>query len=418
MTGPDVGRGRSIGPLLVASVGTTLAAFRVPGYSAFWLASASSGVGWAASLVAIGWIALQVSNSSFAVGLTLAARLAPALVLGIPFGALADRVDRRVTLVVVNAIASAGLVGLAALAWSGRLGLAEMLVASALLGIVDTMRGTAGQTYAFDLAGPSGSTNAIALSNLGAMLFGAAGGIAGGIVLDHVGAPATFLVAASSAAIAGSILLIAGRRRPVGNPARHLALDARTSLTLLVRNRLVALIALVVILGEVLGFSSLTVYPAFARDVLGVDAAGLGAMSAARSVGGVCGSLVLAGAGIRDRGGLLLVMMTTLFGLGLVAFAATTSFVVSLGLLVVIGVAASALDTLGQALLQRNVDDGERGAAMGIWFFAIGFGPIGHLAMGAGAATAGAPLALGISGATLVVAMVGVTFFTTTRTIR
>jgi MFS family permease len=115
---------------------------------------------------------------------------------------------------------------------------------------------------------------------------------------------------------------------------------------------------------------------------------------------------------------LLLVMMTALFGLGLTAFAATTSFLVSLGLLVVIGVAASALDTLGQALLQRNVDDGERGAAMGIWFFAIGFGPIGHLAMGAGAATAGAPLALGISGATLVVAMLGVAFFTTTRTIR
>ena len=38
---------------------------------------------------------------------------------------------------------------------------------------------------------------------------------------------------------------------------------------------------------------------------------------------------------------------------------------------------------------------------MGVWFFAIGFGPFGHLALGAAAAAVGAPLALAISGSLL-----------------
>jgi predicted MFS family arabinose efflux permease len=172
-------------------------------------------------------------------------------------------------------------------------------------------------------------------------------------------------------------------------------------MTLLGRNRLVALIATVVIVGEVLGFSSFTLYPTFARDVLHVDAAGLGAMSAARGVGGILGLLLLAGFGFRGRGGALLLGATVAFGLALVTFASSTVFVLSLAILTVIGLTASALDTLGQSLVQKSVDDDERGAAMGIWFFAIGFGPFGHLGIGALAGVVGGPVALTITGGLL-----------------
>ena len=52
------------------------------------------------------------------------------------------------------------------------------------------------------------------------------------------------------------------------------------------------------------------------------------------------------------------------------------------------------VDTLTQSLLQRNVDDAERGSALGIWFFAIGFGPLGLVGLGAAANAFGAPAAL------------------------
>ena len=172
-------------------------------------------------------------------------------------------------------------------------------------------------------------------------------------------------------------------------------------MTLIVRNRLVALIALVVVVGEIFGFSSLTVYPTFARDVLQSDATGLGVLAASRNVGAVIGLLVLARLGLGGRGGRRLLLAALGLGLSLLVFAVRPSFLLSVVLLLAVGAMAAALDTLGQSLIQRSVEDDERGAAMGVWFFAIGFGPFGHLALGAAAAAIGAPLALAISGGLL-----------------
>ena len=85
--------------------GPTLAAFRVPGYPALWLSGATNAVAVSAGLVAIGWLALEVSNSALAVGATFAARFAPSLILGIPLGGLVDRFDRRTVLVAVYLVA-------------------------------------------------------------------------------------------------------------------------------------------------------------------------------------------------------------------------------------------------------------------------------------------------------------------------
>ena len=108
-------RSRSTAALLA---GPTLAAFRLPGYRALWLAGGAGAFGWSISLVAVGWITLLVSDSPFAVGATFAARLLPALLLGIPMGSLVDRFDRRTTLVVVNVLGALALGVLKVLAGS------------------------------------------------------------------------------------------------------------------------------------------------------------------------------------------------------------------------------------------------------------------------------------------------------------
>ena len=167
MTQPSGGlRDRSRAAL---TTGPTLAAFRVPGYPALWLSSSAAVAGSAVALVAIGWLALEVSDSALAVGATFAARFLPALVLGIPLGGLVDRYDRRRTLVAVFLVAMVPLVAAGLLADAGRLGLAALLGLSLLLGLIDMVRGSATQAYAFDLAGPEGATNAIALGNLGGL---------------------------------------------------------------------------------------------------------------------------------------------------------------------------------------------------------------------------------------------------------
>jgi MFS family permease len=391
----------------VLTAGPTLAAFRVPGYPALWLSGAASAFAMSTSLVTIGWLALDVSDSALAVGATFAARFAPSLVLGIPMGGLVDRFDRRRTLVAVLLSGAIPALGAAALAGSGRLDLAALLILSLVLGLFDTIRGTASQSYAFDLAGFEGATNAIALSNLGAFLLSFVGSIVAGITIEQSGAATAFVLAAAMSAAAGSILALGGRHARRTTDRSSPAPSLRRSVTLIVRNRLVALIALVVIVGEVFGFSSLTVFPTFARDVLHSDATGLGALAAARNVGAIVGMLLLARLGLRGRGGRLLLSAAFGLGFGLVLFALSSSFALSLVVLLAVGAFAAALDTLGQSLIQRSVEDDERGSAMGVWFFAIGFGPLGHLSLGAAAVALGAPVALAISGSLLALTAAG-----------
>ncbi len=87
-------------------------------------------------------------------------------------------------------------------------------------------------------------------------------------------------------------------------------------MTLITRNRRVALIALVVVVTEVFGFSSITVYPTFARDILDSDAAGLGALGLARNIGAIAVLLFLARVGLGpSRGGRAIVAAVLAMGL-------------------------------------------------------------------------------------------------------
>jgi len=342
------------------------------------------------------------------VGATFAIRLVPSLVLGIPLGGLVDRYDRRTTLILVNVAVIVPLLWATVVVANGTLAVTQLLVLSLALGVADTLTGTATQTYSFDIAGQGGATNALALLNLGVFLAGGVGSIASGVAIDRLGVGSPFVLAAVAAIIA-ALWLVHGGARARREPAEpHLAPSFSRSMTLITRNRRVALIASVVVVTEVLGFSSITVYPTFARDILHSDAAGLGALGTARNIGAIAALLLLARVGLaKSRGGRAIVLAVSAMGVGLIAFALSSSFALSFAVLVVVGAAMAGSDTLSQSLLQRNVDDAERGSAAGLWFFAIGFGPLGLVGLGAAASAMGAPVALAISGALLAVFAVG-----------
>jgi MFS family permease len=386
----------------------TLAAFHVPGYPALWLSGVASGFGRSVTQVAIGWITLAASDSILAVGATFALRLIPGLVLGIPLGGLVDRHDRRTILILVNLAVTVPLLWAATVAANGTLAVTELLALSLALGLADTLTGTATQTYSFDIVGAGGATNALALVNLGVFLAGGVGAIASGVAIDRLGVGVPFVLAAVAAVVAASWLVLGGARTRRERSSPHVVPSFSQSMTLITRNRRVALIASVVVVTEVLGFSSITVYPTFARDVLHSDAAGLGALGLARNIGAITVLLFLARVGLgRSRGGRAIIAAVLAMGLGLIAFAASSSFALSFAVLVLVGGAMAGSDTLSQSLLQRNVDDRERGSAAGLWFFAIGFGPLGLVGLGAAANAIGAPAALAISGTVLAVFAVG-----------
>lgn len=359
---------------------------RRPGFPAYVVAAGATSTAFNVSAVIFAWVALVETTDPLAVGLVFAVRFLMLLVLGIPAGVLADRVDRR-RMFQASSIGSAVVaVALAALsAASGNtLPLWALVAGSMALGALDATRVAAAQAYAFDLVGPALATTGLALANLAALSGAVLGSIVGGWVLDHGGLAPAFLVLAVVQVGAAVPLVRAGisqSRAP--RPPRAGGSGLRQSLTLLQRDRLVRLLAFVVIVVEVLGFSCATLLPVFTREVFDMGPDAYGMLNAIRSAGGVVALLLVIRFGARAGTGLALLGSSLLFGVGLVVFAVSPVFAVAVVPMLLVGAAGAATDSLSQTLLQRAVTDAERGAAMGIWAFGLGFGPLGYVVAGA-----------------------------------
>jgi MFS family permease len=380
--------------------------WRPSALAGLWVSAAANSFARTAIQLALGWITLQLTGSPFMVGAVSAVRMAPQVPLGIPAGMLADWVDRRRLMIGVTAASTGVVLALAALLGAGMLVLPVVLGAALAVGLLDTVRTSATQAYAYDLAPTAGAARGLAFVNLGAQLLGTLGGLVGGYTLERFGAPATFVVIAGVLAMGAVLPAVAApvekevEEAPEVRAARRRP-SLREAVGLVLRNRLVAALVGTIIVAEILGFSSNSVMPTFARDVFVVGAAGLGTMMSARSLGGGVGLAVLSRIGTRERSGTVMLGAATVLGVTLLAFALTPRFELALVWLLAMGAASAVLDTLGQALLQQAVPARQRGAAMGTWVFAIGFGPVGHLGVGALAAGMGAPVTLTVCGVAL-----------------
>src|SRR4029077_12880597 len=99
-----------------------------PAFRALWLATILAGTAYVAETVVLGWLLLERTDSPFLLRLGVALRALPNFLLGIPGGALADRVDRRLLLRLVGYAmgVNAGLLG--GLALAGQLAVWQLLI--------------------------------------------------------------------------------------------------------------------------------------------------------------------------------------------------------------------------------------------------------------------------------------------------
>jgi MFS family permease len=352
--------------------------------------------------VALGWLIFEMTDSPFMVGVSISARMAPLFFLGIVSGAIADRVDRRLFLRFVTG-GSGIVVGLLALILlTGVADVWHVIALTLGTGVFFTFTMTVGQAYTYDIVGPERALNGLSLMGLAGMIGSVIGAALGGLLIAGAGIGEQYIAVAACYGLAVLVLL---GTRGVGQAALTKRESVLTNLTEYVRilreNRTLRTLLFLTAATEVFGFSHQTVLPVFAKDVLGVGAVGLGVMTAFRHAGGVIGAVLLANLGNFRHKGKLLFVFATGFGLGQIVFSSTANLYITLAVLTFINVCAMGLDTIYATLMQDNVANKQRGRAMGTRVFGLGFGPVGHLSVGAIAGVMGAPVALLINGSVL-----------------
>lgn len=383
-------------------------AMRFRDFRLLWLSGVFNSTGFLGEQVVLGWLVLELTDSSLMVGVALALRMAPFLLLGVIAGAIADRIDRRKLLRGVS-ISMAGLsAAIGLLIMLDMVALWHLLLITFAGGCLRAMHQPARQSFAYDIVGSKNLVNGLSYLSLGMRVGGIGGSLAVGFLVGRLGADVAYAVlAASYIASAAALQFIhspgrsaSSAQQPLWQNLKELGAEIRHNNILLVLLILAATV-------EILGFSHQVLLPVLARDVLHVGAEGLGVMNALRSVGGIAAILALSSLGEVQRKGLLYLVVLHVFGASLLFLGiANTFYFAILAIMIINGMGALA-DILSQSLVQTVVPDELRGRAMGSWVLAVGLGPVGHLQIGALASALGVSLALMAHGVGLITLAVG-----------
>ena len=366
------------------------------------LQSAAQGMHW----VAVGWLVFEISDSELLVSLSAALSMAPFFFLGFVAGAVADRVDRRKLMVAVSLADVAVSLSLAAVLLADVSGIAWLLALSAAAGCVSAFIMTTRQSLTYDVVGARLALNGMSLNSV-SMQIGLIGGpLLFSAVITRFDASGVFLIAGACYAASAAFPLFMRAPPPaaVSAPRREPVSRVLAGYAEIMRgNRvLVTLIALTVVT-ELFGFAHMAILPVIAKDVLSLDASGLGVMTAVRQTGGVAGLLALSALGDFRRKGMLMFALMMAFGGSLMALIFQLGVPYYVGMLALATACAMSVDALYVTLMQESAPAEQRGRAAGAWTLSIGVAPVGQLSIGALAGRIGAPASLFASGAALAV---------------
>jgi MFS family permease len=360
--------------------------------------------------LAVGWIVLVETDSVFLTAASFAVRKAPTTLVAPVAGEISDRVPRS-RLLAVTALYKAAIVALLGFTTlSGGADVTWLFVLVALGGLAQPFEISGTQGLITDIVPRPQAMRALALQSTGAKAVGALGSLVGGLAIAGFGATAPFLVGAGVFVVAavGMMTIPPGKRdahtRLVVHP--RLLVESVRALIGLAGRPVIRTLLVTAFVVEVFGFAFGAVLPTVARDVLGADARGLGALSLMVGLGSVVGMVGLALAGDVQKKGRLLIGVTIGYGAALVALAASNVFAASLLIVMGVGAMAALFDAIQWTLLQQRVPDDLRGRVIGGWVLAISFGWVGQLALGAASQVVGVQWALAAAGA--MVAVTGV----------
>jgi hypothetical protein len=358
--------------------------------------------------VVLGWLTLELTNSPFMVGVALGMRMLPMFFIGVPAGAVADRFPRDRLLMLTGAGQALTTATLGGFVLTDTVTLAHVLILTLAAGAFRALEHAARQSYTHDVVGPGALMNGFAILGVAmrvGWLFGSLG--VGGIIARY-GSGAAYL-AVSLGFLAGALVLLPATAplRATSGPAQSVWHSTLGFLVAVRRDPLLLVLMMLTAGAEMLGFAHQALLPSLARDVLHIGPEGLGALSAARSVGGILGlGAAAAAGGVTAARGRAFLAILIAFGAGLIALGAAPYAVGLAGVIVVLVIvngAGALADLQAQSLMQLSVPNELRGRAGGAWVVAIGLAPLGQMQMGALASLFGVSVAFATSGLALVV---------------
>jgi MFS family permease len=350
--------------------------------------------GWV-QITAQDWLVLQVAhNSAAALGVVTALQFTPMLLITLYAGTLADRFDKRLLLIIVNALwlVLSGLMGV--LVVSGAVQLWQVYVFALLWGSVSAVETPFRQSFVPELVGPTLLPNALSLN---AAAFNSArviGPAIAGFAIAWLGTGSAFFANAASYVV--PIIALSWMRPRELQRAGRRPTDARVVDGLRYvwrRPDLLLPIALMLVIGMV-GYNFQLTLPVLSKNVFHTGPATFGLLVTALALGSIGGAL--AGTRRRERPSVFVVLAGAVaFGVAGTLSALMPTYLLTAVLLVPTGFSMIYLAQAANQRIQLGTDPEYRGRVMALYFLVfMGTNPIGAPVVGWLAQVAGARTAI------------------------
>jgi len=345
---------------------------------------------------ALGFLVFDLTKSPAYLGLIGFASGVPTWMFTLYAGVIADRMARRTLLMITQTVMMVLAFVLAALAFLHWVQPWHILVIAVLLGAANAFEAPARQSFVLEMVEPEDMTNAIALN---AAMFNSAmavGPAAAGLIYAFLG-PAWCFAINGASFLAVIINLQRMRLRSfVPQVERTSAVaDLKEGLKFVAHHPLIRTIIGLIGVVAVFGISFVTLFPAWAVDILHGDAKTNGFLQSARGLGAVVAALLIASLGRFRFRGKLLTLGTFALPLAVAVFALVRWTPLALLFVFGTGLAHILIFNLSNALVQTNSPDALRGRVMGVYtLIFFGLLPLGALGMGFAAEHLGSPTAV------------------------
>jgi MFS family permease len=355
----------------------------VHNFRLLWIGETVSVFGDQFYLVALPWLALQVTGSGLALGSVLMAAGIPRAALMLAGGAATDRFSSRSVMLVSNLMRCGIVTLLAVLVHTNRVQLWHLYAIAAAFGAFDAFFYPACVSIVPSLLKPEQFAAGNSLMQVSAQLTSLIGPATAGAAIGVLGLSAAFSIDAATFLVSVTMLaLITTEATPA--PAQPLLVSIREGVVYTLAHRVIrSLLVAFAVMNLFLTGPFAVGAPLLAKVRFG-GAASLGLLFSSFGAGALAGSVV-AGRGRRERNlGPMLVATYLTAGLTMIALGVIRELWMSASVLVLLGVAVGYSNVRTVAYLQRQTEPEKMGRVMSfIMFCAHGILPLSYVLAGA-----------------------------------
>lgn len=386
----------------------TFSALSIPNFRRFFIGQTISLIGTWMQSVAQSWLVFTLTHSATDLGLVVALQTLPVLLLGPYGGVIADRVDKRRLMIVLQSFMGVQALVLGVLALTHVVAFWQICLLAVILGLNNTFENPSRQAFVLEMVGGEKVRNAVSLNSTMVNAARAVGPAVAGIIIATSGVGFCFVLnAASFIAVVYSLVSMETSTLMPSEPARRAKGQLREGFSYVAKEPRLGIPLVMMAIVGMLAYEFQVSLPVIASQTFHGGAATYGFLTASMGVGAVCGGLVTA---TRGRTGLWPLTVAA-GGFGAVILLAASSPLLGLEFvaLAAVGWASVTFLATGNSTLQLEAAPSMRGRVMSLWAVAfMGSTPVGGPVIGWIIAATSARIGLGVGGlACLLAAAIG-----------